>query len=148
LQYNKLTATQFGPLTPISDDIFSVSNNRLVIKSNSFLFITSEKDSAVFTRVEEAKLDQKAMSEYAGEYYSEEAEAKIYIQVENGKLMILQKPKKGVQLIPTYKDGFDAPRMFGVDYDGSIYFERDKNKIISFKVSIDRARNVKFKKIK
>ena len=81
------------------------------------------------------------MKEYAGEYYSDEAEAKFYVIIKNGKLIIQQKPKAEFQLTPTYKDGFDTPA-------GIVYFERQMNKIIHLKMSVGRARNVAFKKIK
>ena len=80
------------------------------------------------------------MNEYTGEYYSDEAEAKFYVIIKNGKLVIQQKPKAEFQLTPTYKDGFETPA-------GIVYFEREKNKIINLKISVGRARNVEFKKI-
>jgi hypothetical protein len=69
------------------------------------------------------------LSEYAGEYYSDEAEAKLYVAIKNGKLVLQQKPRTEIQLSSTYKDGFDSPV-------GVIYFERQKNKIINFKISV------------
>ena len=141
VQNDKLYASQGGQLTPISDEIFASGNNRIVIRQKGLLFITGSKDSINFTSVEEAKLDEKAMSEYTGEYYSEEAEAKFHVLIKNGKIFIQQKPKTELPLSPTYKDGFESPA-------GVIYFERENGKIISFKVSVGRARNVEFKKIK
>ena len=141
LQNEKLIATQVGQLTPISDDIYTAGNNRVVFKSKGFLFINGAKDSIVFTRVDEAKLDEKIMAEYAGEYYSEEAEAKFDVQVKNGKLHLVRKPKTEFQLTPTYKDGFESPA-------GIVYFDREKDKITGLKISVGRARNVAFKKIK
>ena len=81
------------------------------------------------------------MNEYTGEYYSDEAEAKFFVSVKNGRLIMLQKPKTEFQLTPTYKDGFESPA-------GIVYFEREKNKIINLKISVARARNVEFRKIK
>jgi CubicO group peptidase (beta-lactamase class C family) len=140
-QNDKLVATQVGQLTPISDDVFTVGNNRVVINQKGFLFINGAKDSIQFNRVDEAKLDEKSMSDYVGDYYSDEAEAKFFVQVKNGKIVLLQKPKTEFQLIPTYKDGFESPA-------GIVYFERENNKIINLKISVGRARNVEFKKIK
>ena len=81
------------------------------------------------------------MNEYTGEYYSDETESKFYVTIKNGKLVMQQKPKSEIQLAPTYKDGFESPA-------GIVYFEREKNKIINLKISVSRARNVEFKKIK
>ena len=111
------------------------------MRPKGLLFITSTRDTTYYTSVEEAKLDERAMSEYTGEYYSEEAEAKLHVLVKNGKLFIQQKPKTELPISPTYKDGFESPA-------GIIYFEREDGKISSFKVSVGRARNVEFKKIK
>lgn len=141
VQNDNLYATQVGKLTAISDDIFASGSNRVILRSPGFLFINGAKDSIYFTSVPEAKLDEKAMNEYTGEYYSEEAESKLYVAIKNGKLMALQKPKREFQLSPTYKDGFESAA-------GTIYFERENGKIAYLKVSVGRARNVEFRKIK
>lgn len=141
VQNDKLYASQVGQLIPISDDRFASGNNTVVVNQKGFLFINAAKDSIYFTAVEEGKPDEKAMSEYAGEYYSEEAEAKFHVLIKNGKISIQQKPKTELALSPTYKDGFESPA-------GIIYFERENGKISSFKVSVGRARNVEFKKVK
>src|SRR4030095_14871935 len=141
LQNDKLYGTQVGQLTPVAENVFITGSNRVELNSKGFLFINSAKDSIYFTAVDSAKLDEKAMNEYAGEYYSDEAEAKYYLQVKNGRLVMLQKPKTEFQLTPTYKDGFETPA-------GIVYFEREKNKIINLKISVGRARNVEFKKVK
>jgi len=141
MQGDNLHATQIGQLKPIKENVFATGNGRVEIDPKGFLFINGAKDSIYFTSVPEAKVDEKLMNEYVGEYYSEEAEAKFYVQIKNGKLIILQKPKTEFQLSPTYKDAFESPA-------GSIYFEREKGNIINFKISVGRARNVEFKKIK
>jgi CubicO group peptidase (beta-lactamase class C family) len=141
IQNDKLSGTQIGQLTPIAENIFTTGNNRVVLNSKGFVFINAASDSIYFTAVDSARLDEKAMNEYTGEYYSDEAEAKFYVSVKNGKLIMLQKPKAEFQLSPTYKDGFETPA-------GIVYFEREKNKIINFKISVGRARNVEFRKIK
>lgn len=140
-QNDKLYGTQLGQLTPVTENVFISGNNRIELNSNGLLFINGAKDSINFISVDSAKLDEKAMNEYVGEYYSDEAEAKFYVQVKNGKLVLIQKPKTEFQLTPTYKDGFEVPV-------GTVYFERDKKKITSLKVSVGRARNVEFKKVK
>jgi len=141
MQDDKLYAAQFGQLTPVANDVFIRGSNMIVMKPKGFLFITAAKDSIYFTSVDEAKTDEKTLNEYAGEYYSEEAEAKFCAEVKNGKLVLIQKPKPGFQLSPTYKDGFESPA-------GTVYFEREKGKVAYLKVSVGRARNVEFKKIR
>lgn len=142
VQNDKLYVSRVGPITPVAENIFMTANNSMVeMNAKSVLVINSLKDSVYFNKVDSAKLDEKTMNEYVGEYYSDEAEAKFYMQVKNGKLFLQQKPKPELQLTPTYKDGFESPA-------GTIYFERDKNKVINFKVTVGRARHVEFKKIK
>jgi CubicO group peptidase (beta-lactamase class C family) len=141
MQNDKLYGTQIGQLTAISDDMFTAGNNRVIMRSKGILFINGAKDSIYYTAVASAKLDEKLMNEYVGEYYSDEAEAKFYVQVKNGKVTLLQKPKTEFQLTPTYKDGFESPA-------GIVYFVREKEMITGFKISVGRARNVEFKKIR
>jgi len=141
LQNDKLYGTQVGQLMPVAENVFITGNNRIELNSKGFLFINGLKDSIYFMAVDSAKLDEKAMNEYTGEYYSDEAEAKFYVIIKNGKLVMLQKPKTEFQLTPTYKDGFETPA-------GVVYFEREKNRIINLKISVGRARNVEFRKIK
>jgi hypothetical protein len=142
VQNEKLYVSRMGPITPVAENIFMTANSSIVeMNAKGVLVINSSRDSVYFNKVDSAKLDEKIMNEYVGEYYSDEAEAKFYVQVKNGKLVILQKPKTEFQLTPTYKDGFEIPV-------GTIYFDRDKNKVINFKVTVGRARHVEFKKIR
>ncbi|HYE55279.1 MAG TPA: serine hydrolase domain-containing protein [Chitinophagaceae bacterium] len=143
VQNDKLLVSQFGATTPISDRMFGAGSNRLVFTAGkkNMLFITAARDTTHFTGVDSATLTADKMTEYVGEYYSEEAEAKVFVIIKNGQLMVHQKPKTELLLRPTYKDGFDYPA-------GSVQFERDKkNKVILFKTSSSRARNVVFKKV-
>jgi len=140
LQNEKLYGTQVGQLAAVTENIFTAGNNRLQLNPNGFLLINGAMDSIYFSKVDSAKLDERSMAEYAGEYYSSEAEAKFFVQLKNGKLVMIQKPKTEFQLTPTYRDGFETPA-------GIVYFEREKNKIINFKISVGRARNVEFKRI-
>ena len=142
MQNEKLHATEGGQLVPVAENVFRTkSNNKIELSSKGLLTIDPEKDSVYFTKVDAAKLDEKKMQEYVGEYYSNEVEVKYHVEVKKGKLFLILKPRLEYQLTPTYKDGFDIP-------DGVVYFERTKNKIINFKISVERARNVEFRKIK
>ncbi|HYF30920.1 MAG TPA: serine hydrolase domain-containing protein [Chitinophagaceae bacterium] len=141
----RLNATQVGALQPVGDRVFAVGNNRLELlpdhRRNGLLFVTAGKDSIYFTPVDSAKIDSKTQNEYVGEYYSAEAEARYIVYTKDGKLFVQLKPQAPIELRPTYKDGFDT-------FFGNVYFERDRrNKIVNFKVSSGRARNVEFKRI-
>jgi len=143
MQQEKLHGTQGGQMKPVAEHVFLTTNgnNRVELSSKGFLVINNVKDSVYFTKIDSARLDEKTLQEYTGEYYSEEAEAKFYVLVKNGKLVLLQKPKTEFLLTPTYKDGFEG-------LAGIVYFERDKNRIVNLKISVERARHVEFRKIK
>ena len=134
-------SSEGGGLKPIAENVFRTSdNNMLELYSKGVLIISAEKDSIRFTKVEAARLDEKNIQEYVGEYYSDEVEAKYQVQVRNGKLLLILKPRIEYELKPSYKDGFDIP-------EGVIYFERAKNRVINFKMSVERAWNIEFRKI-
>lgn len=142
VQDDKLFESEGEGLKPVAENVFLTSdgNGKLVFNSKGFLGI-SENDTVLHTKVESAKLNEKTMQEYVGEYYSEEVETKFLVLIKNGKLVLVQEPKRELQLTPTYKDGFECQA-------GTIYFEREKNKVIKFRISVDRARNVEFRKTK
>jgi hypothetical protein len=142
LKQEKLFAREGGPLEPIAENVFRTrDNNRVELSSTGLLIINPEKDSAYFKKVDTAKLDEKTIQEYTGEYYSGEVQVKYEVSVKDGKLLLILKPRLEYQLLPTYQDGFEIP-------DGVVYFEREKDKIINFRISLERARNVEFRKIK
>ncbi|HYH15388.1 MAG TPA: hypothetical protein VD794_09210, partial [Flavisolibacter sp.] len=102
------------------------------------LFISAQKDSTYFTRVENAVSNKEVLGKYTGDYYSEEVEGKVKIILENDGLVLIQRPGSKQKLIPTFRDGFDGP-------GSALYFKRDKgDKITGFYISISRARNVWF----
>jgi CubicO group peptidase (beta-lactamase class C family) len=139
----KLNATQVGLMTPRSDRTFASAAGIVTMfpDNKGFIAVNSQKDTAYFMRVDSLPASTN-MSEYAGEYYSDEAQVTYFVIVKDNKLTLHQEPKNDSPLTPTYKDGFDAPF-------GNIYFERDKrNNISGFKVSVSRARNVSFRKVK
>lgn len=142
---NKLNSSQGGALVPVSDRTFAVGNNRLQLlpdhRKNGFMFITAAKDSVYFSAVDSAKLDADKMKEYTGEYYSPDADARLFVIIKDGKLILHQKPKTELPMTPSYRDGFETPA-------ASVYFERDnRRRIVSLKATNGRARNVEFKKV-
>lgn len=139
----KLLTGNNTPLSPIADGVFGANNNRLVFGPNneSAFMINSDNDTTVFSRESAPELNESNIHAYAGEYYSEETESKIWIAVADGKLVLRIKPADNFPLRPAYKDGFEAPF-------GPLRFFRDGNKVKSFHFSTGRARNVEFVKVK
>lgn len=108
-----------------------------------FMQVTADKDTLLFKATDFANINNDgAAARYAGEYYSEEADAKVLIETEGTTVRLVQKADSKIPLTPQYKDGFETPY-------GPLYFERnEQNKISGFKISVSRARNVSFTKVK
>lgn len=89
----------------------------------------------------DAPLPAASFGEYAGSFYSEEADAAASILVENGKLVLFERPSDKIPLSPIYADGFNA--------DGSyVKFVRDSDGHVNgFLVTSGRARNVRFDRV-
>ena len=130
-------------MNSVAENVFLTTDgrNRVVLSAKGLVGISPTKDSVNFLKVDSAKLDAATMKEYVGEYYSPEVDVKYQVQLRNGKLFLVLPPKLDLPLTATYKDGFEYE-------EGTVYFERKKMKIINFKISLSRARNVEFKKVK
>ena len=123
--------------TPISETAFYAGSARLEIQTKGVLLITGSRDSTFYAKVPDA--DKSLFPDYAGEYYSKEAEAFYSVIIKEGKLLLTQKPDTEFNLEPTYKEGFESPM-------GPLYFVRQKGKVTGFKISVSRARNIYFEK--
>jgi CubicO group peptidase (beta-lactamase class C family) len=137
--------TNGGPLPALGVNSLAVGRGRILFLSSlprTLHFITASGDTVLYNGVDSARLDEKALNEYAGNYFSEEADTKITIKIKEGKLAIYRSNGSEAFISPIYKDGFYFP-------GGDLYFERDKNgKISHFFISISRARKVQFVKMK
>jgi hypothetical protein len=137
--------TNGGPLPALGVNSLAVGRGRIIFLSSSprtLRFITASGDTLLYNGVDSARLDEKIMNEYAGNYFSEEADTKITIKIKEGKLAIYRANGSEAFISPIYKDGFYFP-------GGDLYFERDKNgKVSQFFISISRARKVQFIKMK
>lgn len=141
---NKLHTAQMAPLNATSQTTFTLGPNQIQFmpEKKAALYITGAKDSIYFTAVDSAVITPAKLNEYAGDYYSDEVQAGVSIVVKDGKIFLQQKPRTEFPITPTYKDAFDSPV-------GGLYFEKDKkNNITGFKITISRARNVSFRKVK
>lgn len=144
LKDGKLQSPQLGVLSPLSQTAFNAGPGQIEFmpEKKAALYITGAKDSIYFTAVDSATLTPAKMNEYLGEYFSDEAQTTFTIKLKNDKLVFSQPPRTEFTMTPNYKDGFDLPV-------GSVYFERDKkNKVTGFKITVSRARNVSFRKVK
>ncbi len=100
-----------------------------------------DSDTTFYLPVD-APLPAASYGEYAGSFYSAEADAAASILVENGKLVLFERPSDKAPLAPKYADAFDA--------DGfHVKFFRDSDGHVNgFFVTTGRARNVRFDRVK
>lgn len=94
-----------------------------------------------YVKVRPYDLSPVAMGSLNGNYYSEEAEAGINIEVKGGEVWFHRKPATAFKLTPSFLDGFTSA-------EGGLYeFKRDKQgKVLGFEVSQSRAESVPFLK--
>jgi hypothetical protein len=138
---NKLVSSGGGEMITLADNKFIFGTNKInFLAGNTKLhFINGANDTTLFTRADSAMISDKKMQEYTGNYFSEEADAKMNVILKDGKLYLKMREDE-IEMIPTYKDGFQT------DF-GPVWFEINK-KITLMKISLGRARNVEFIKMK
>lgn len=129
-------------LNAVAENVFVIGSNRLEVdKKKGLLWSTPGTEAIIFDRVDSADMNLKSLERYVGVYYSSEAEAFYHIVLKQGRLFMEIRPSTVFALTPTYKDGFDSLLE-------PIYFVRDEKRgIMELKVSVSRARGIRFKKI-
>ena len=139
----KLGGTQ---LKPLSETAFMMGNGRLTFTlDKTGKPITGQAidpAGAVDRIVAESAWTPTAadLASFAGDWYSEEAQAKVSFKVENGKASIVNKPVIDLKLQPIYKDHFA-----GEGY--VIWFTRNaKGKIVQMHVGTGRMRDMFFER--
>ncbi len=144
IKNNAVVLDNSGPLRASSSNSLSGENFLLKINDNSGQIIQhSPRDTIAITRVLPVKMAEINMSDYEGQYYSEETQSYVKVTRQKNSLMIIFKPGASYPLIPNYKDAFKI-----IPFAGIVEFERKGNSVEKMKISISRARNVSFQKIK
>ncbi len=88
-------------------------------------------------------LDKRKLTEYIGDYYSDELGTTYTIVVKNSKLVAQHRRHSDMLLNPTIEDRFEGPRWFF----GRIHFTRNKeNQVAGFRLTGGRVRNLSFVK--
>ena len=131
-------------LIPQSENKFKMTAPQRLVEINDtkeLLYIIPDTDTIHFSKAETPVVGNEYLEKYTGKYFSTETNSAVTVYLKDGKLMLNLKPDRDYQLIPTYKDAFDIA-YFG----GNLYFV--DNKIATMKVSISRARNIEFVKMK
>lgn len=92
--------------------------------------------------VDAASSDLAALKEFTGSYYSYDADLTISLQSKEGKLQLYVNASTIHTLAPSCKDGFSMPY-------GNVFFNRDAGQqITGCTISVSRARNVPFVRVK
>ncbi len=92
-----------------------------------------------YTKVVPAHPSAEALEAYAGRYVSHDAETEMVARVEQGRLVLHQRPDRAIQLLPLYADAFDARLL------GTVIFHRDASgRPVEFSVVQDRVWNMPF----
>ncbi len=100
-----------GPLKPVADGSFMLGERKLKFKDGTPVTATIANSDGSVTRltlVSEWKPTASDLTEFAGDWYSEEAQATFTIAVEGDKAFIKQAPSMKMPLQPLYKDHLAA----------------------------------------
>ena len=133
-----------GALKPITDGSFMLGERKLRFKDGSPMTAEIANTDGSFTRltmVAEWKPAVADLNDFAGDWYSEEAQSSVTIKVENEKAFLVLRPVIRFQLMPIYKDGFSAQ---GYNF----WFIRDASgKVAEMHVGTSRMRDMLFTRL-
>lgn len=138
----KLISSRGTTFTPVSEDTFVFGPNKLqFVESGKKIILTTPTETASYSAVEDATINEKTLAAYSGIYYSDETETKLTVKSKDGKLFMTRKPQEEFPITPLYKDRFESPL-------GDIQFIKgQEGSFDEFEVSDGRSIKVKFKKI-
>ena len=135
-------------LTPVGGGQFTVGDNKLKItldkdgKPLSAEFIDTDGEVSRFVPEQQWTPTPEQLASFQGDWFSEEAEAKLTFAVEGDKPLIKQRPTTSLPMQPLYKDHFLAQ-------GNLVWFTRDKNgKVDGMHVGTSRMRDMPFVKLK
>lgn len=133
------------PLQAVAENKFRVGGQELLLNGNKGLYLIIDgRDTIRYTRAETASLSTNQLREYEGTFFSRETISSVIISIVKDSLSMRLKPDVVYTLFPLYKDGFRSS-----DWNFTLYFIRDKiGKVQKLNISVDRARNVEFEKMK
>jgi CubicO group peptidase (beta-lactamase class C family) len=147
LKEGKLRTRGGRAVWPISPSLFLVENGS---KLDFFTgpdgkaglrLLTLDGDAIPHERLEEAAPTADQLAEYAGEYWSGEAEATYRIVMEDGKLVAKARPEFSAGLKPLYADAFQT------EHGWLVRFTRDGNgKVSGFTFGLSRVRALRFER--
>lgn len=132
-------------LKPVVGGLFMLGERKLRFKEGSPTTAEIGNPDGSVTRltlVTEWKPTAPELTSFAGDWYSEEAQAGFTLSVEGDKAFFVQRPISRVQLRPIYKDHFAVPA-------GVIWFTRDSSgKVDKLHVGASRMRDMPFERVR
>src|SRR5688500_2141012 len=91
-------------------------------------------------RVRDVQPTVDALAPYAGDYESDEADAKFMVRLRGDALALTASPDRSYALSPLYADAFDSEI-------GTIIFRRNRNRVTGFSVVEDRVWDLRFRRV-
>ncbi|MFB3852646.1 MAG: serine hydrolase domain-containing protein [Vicinamibacterales bacterium] len=130
------------PLVPVSPTRFLVPGRGTIDFDDDGRARLTASNGVVetCTRVVETKPTAEELAEYAGTYFSDEAETALQVVVQEGELRVLRRPNTAFVLRPVYRDGFDA--QFGI-----VRFRRSGGRVTEMSVGLDRVWDMRFRRV-
>ena len=135
-----------GPLKPVADGSFMLGDRKAKFISNKNgspdVLEIANTDGSMTRLSFEPEWKPADLNEFAGEWFSDEAQSRIVIAIENGNPFLILRPVARFQLRPAYKDGFTA--------QGYVFwFTRDASgKIDKLHVGTSRMRDMLFERVR
>jgi hypothetical protein len=131
-----------GPLRPVAEGAFMLGDRKVKFtfgkNGTPETMEVANTDGSIIRLLFEPEWKPADLNEFTGEWFSEEAQSKVTLTVEDGKVFLILRPVAKFQLRSVYKDAFNAQGY-------TIWFTRDKaGKIADMHVGTSRMRDMLF----
>ena len=131
-------------MVPQSKNKFKLAQALIEINGQGSLFAITETDTIPFSKVDPAATGDASFVQHTGKYFSTETNSTLTILQKEGKLWMSLKPNQEYPLSPTYRNAFNIST-----FGGDLYFIKNtENQTVGMNVSVGRARNLSFVKVK
>lgn len=131
-----------GPLRPVAEGAFMLGDRKtkFIAGKNGTpeAMEIANTDGSMTRLLFEPEWKPTDLNEFAGDWYSEEAQSRVTLTIENGNVFLILRPVSRFQLRPVYKDAFNAQGY-------TMWFTRDKaGKVADMHVGTGRMRDMLF----
>lgn len=131
-----------GALKPVADGAFMLGDRKAKFLANKEgvpeVMEIANTDGSTTRLIFEREWKPANLNDFAGDWYSDEAQSRVTIKIENGNAFLVLRPVARFQLRPIYKDAFSAQGYV-------MWFSRDKSgKVTEMHVGGSRMRDMLF----